>query len=126
MLTQSGGCLTQPKELFIEKFVSLVEENMSDNELSVEKLAGMLNISQKMLYRRVKNATGLSAKALVRKIRLRNAAILLSKYDRTVAEVAYKVGYNDPSYFTKSFGTEFKKTPLQFQREAKSTAAGDK
>ena len=126
MLTQSGGSLTQPKELFIEKFVSLVEENMSDNELSVEKLAGMLNISQKMLYRRVKNATGLSAKALVRKIRLRNAAILLSKYDLTVAEVAYKVGYNDPSYFTKSFGTEFKKTPLQFQREAKSTAAGDK
>lgn len=124
MSAQSGESLTQPKELFIEKFVSLVEENMSDNELSVDKLAGMLNISQKMLYRRVKNATGLSAKALVRKIRLRNAAILLSKYDLTVAEVAYKVGYNDPSYFTKSFGTEFKKTPLQFQREAKGTAAG--
>jgi AraC-like DNA-binding protein len=67
MLTQSGGSLTQPKELFFEKFVSLVEENMSDNELSVEKLAGMLNISQKMLYRRVKNATGLSARHLSEK-----------------------------------------------------------
>lgn len=117
--THPGETVTEAEELFIEKFVSLVEEHMSDSQLSVEKLAEMLNISQKMLYRRVKSATGVSVKAFIRKVRLKNAAILLSKYDLTVAEVAYKVGYNHPSYFTKSFSTEFNKTPLQFQKEAR-------
>ncbi len=111
---------TRDHELFIEKFTRMVEKHLSDSELSVESLASLLNVSQKTLYRRVKDATGLSVRSFIRKARLSKAAILLANYDISVAEAAFKVGYNDPSYFSRSFRDQFKATPLQFQKEARA------
>lgn len=105
------------QEVFVEQLISLIEEHISESDLSVEKLSGMMQMSQKMLYRRVKSATGLSIISLIKKVRLKNAAKLLSSTDLSVAEAAYRVGFNDPSYFTKSFGSEFGKTPVRFQKE---------
>ena len=109
---------------FIDELTSLVEKHMSDSDLSVEKLSGMMKMSNKMLYRRVKSYTGLTTVMFIRKIRLKNAAGLLASTDLSVAEVAYQVGFKDPSYFTKSFGKEFAKTPVQFQKELKKIKKG--
>jgi AraC-like DNA-binding protein/ligand-binding sensor domain-containing protein len=110
---------------FIDRLTYLVEKNLDDSDLSVEKLAGMMNMSQKMLYRRVKSSTGLSIISFIRKIRLKNSAVLLVSTDLSVAEVAYRVGFKDPSYFTKSFGQEFDKTPVQFQKEMDKIRKGN-
>ena len=105
------------QDKFIDTLTQLVEKHMSESDLSVEKLSGIMNMSQKMLYRRVKSYTGMSTIMFIRKIRMKNAATLLANTDLSVAEVAYRVGFKDPSYFTKSFGEEFAKTPVQFKKE---------
>jgi AraC-like DNA-binding protein len=47
-------------------------------------------------------------------MRIRRAAQLLEKSQLTVMEVAYKVGFNDPRYFTKHFKSEYQLTPTQY------------
>lgn len=114
-IPESTGANRQDK--FIEELTSLVEKHISDSDLSIEKLSGMMNMSHKTLYRRVKSYAGMPTIMFIRKIRLKNAAVLLANTDLSMAEIAYRVGFKDPSYFTKSFGEEFGKTPMQFQKE---------
>jgi len=59
----------------------------------------------------------MSAIDYIRTIRMKKAALLLSNRNFTVAEVMYKVGFSNHSYFAKCFGTMFGLTPTQYQAE---------
>jgi len=59
--------------------------------------------------------TGLSTSAFIRDQRLRKAIQKLEKTDETVAEIAYSVGFNSPSYFIKCFKESYQMTPLEYQ-----------
>jgi AraC-like DNA-binding protein len=60
----------------------------------------------------------------VRIIRLKKAAELLVTTNLNVSEVSYKVGINDPFYFSKCFKAQFGKTPSAFQKEGVNGGAG--
>lgn len=98
----------------IQKAIKYVEENLSDTDLSVESLSRELGISRVHLYKKMVAITGQSPVEFIRKIRLRHAAQLLEKSQLTVAEVAYKVGFNNPKYFTKYFKEEYKTLPSHY------------
>ncbi len=103
-------------QLFMNNLLDAIEDNIGDCELSVEKLCAIMKMSQTMLYRKLKAYTGLSITSFVRKIRLKKGAQLLLHSDMTISEIAYKVGFNDPGYFTKCFHQEFGKSPKNFQK----------
>lgn len=103
-------------QLFMNNLLDAIEDNMGDCELSVEKLCVIMKMSQTMLYRKLKAYTGLSITSFVRKIRLKNGARLLLQSGLSISEIAYKVGFNDPGYFTKCFHQEFGKSPKNFQK----------
>ena len=84
---------------------------MSDSNLSVEAIGAELGLSRVQLYRKVKALTGLSPIELLRKARLQKAKELIKGTDKTIAEVAYEVGFTAPSYFTKCFKEEFGISP---------------
>ena len=96
---------------FIQRFKSIVEENMDNSDLSVEDIGAEMNLSRVQLYRKVKALTGCSPVDLLRKARLAEAYRLLTESELTVSEIAYKVGFTSPSYFTKCFKEEFGKVP---------------
>ncbi len=104
------------ERLFMTKLLDAIEENLADSELSVEKLCLIMNMSQTMLYRKLKGYTGLSITSFIRKIRLKNGAQLLLQTDLSISEIAYRVGFNDPGYFTKCFHQEFGQSPKNFQK----------
>ena len=93
------------------KFRDFVERNMTDSDLSVETIGAELGLSRVQLYRKVKALTGQSPVELLRKSRLQRGRQLLETTDKTVAEVAYEVGFSAPSYFTKCFKDEFGVSP---------------
>ena len=92
---------------FIACFRDVVERRMTESELSVEDLAADMHLSRVQLYRKVKALTGSSPVELLRTARLNRGYQLLVTTDKTVAEVAYDVGFSSPSYFTKCFKDEF-------------------
>ena len=97
--------------LFIVRFKDVVESRLSDSDLSVDDLAAAMNLSRVQLYRKVKAISGSSPVELLRSARLNRGYQLLVKGDKTIAEVAYEVGFTAPSYFTKCFKDEFGISP---------------
>lgn len=100
---------------FIIKVTRIIEENIDNPELSVSLLSEKLGISSKQLYRRVKQCTDLTAVEYIRKLRLQKAALLLKNPEFTINEVMYMVGFSNPSYFSRSFASEYGMPPSEWR-----------
>ena len=95
------------EDSFISRFKKIVEERLSDSDLSVEDLAADMRLSRVQLYRKVKALTGNTPIDLLRKARLAQAQRLLQTTTLSVSEIAYQVGFASPSYFSKCYKDEF-------------------
>ncbi len=99
---------------FAEKLRGLIEENLTNPELTVEDLGAHIGMGRVQLYRKAKALTGYGPNELLRMARLKKAAVLLASTDKTVAEVSYAVGFSAPSYFTKCYKEYFGESPTDF------------
>ncbi len=96
---------------FIQKFNRAVDDNMSNSDLSVEDIGDIMLLSRVQLYRRVKAMTGKSPVEIIRERRLKRANLLLADTSLSVSEIAYRVGFASPSYFTKCYKDFFGHSP---------------
>jgi ligand-binding sensor domain-containing protein/signal transduction histidine kinase/CheY-like chemotaxis protein/AraC-like DNA-binding protein len=103
-----------PEIDFLQSFIALVEEDMSDSDLNIDNLCQKMGMSRTKLYHKIKLSTGMPISDFIRTLRLKKAASLLLKDDVTIAEAMYHVGIHTHSYFTKAFKTEFGMTPSQY------------
>ena len=111
---ETGESAARPQENdFLSRFRTLVRGRLGDEDLSVEQLGSELGLSRVQLYRKVKALTGYSPVELVRITRLKAAEQLLKTTDKTVAEVAYAVGFGTPSYFSKCYKELFGSLPTE-------------
>ncbi|MFD1257839.1 two-component regulator propeller domain-containing protein [Mucilaginibacter terrae] len=99
--------LESPDEKFVQKALQVIEQNISNTEFSVEELSSEMYMSRVTLYKKCLALTGKSPVELIRSVRLKRAAQLLSNDYLTVSQVCYKVGFKSQKYFTKSFKAEF-------------------
>ncbi len=105
---------TSADELFLQKALKIIEENMQVSDFSVEDFVEKLGASRANLHRKLKALTGLSTTEFIRSIRLKRAAQLIQNKVGNVSDVAYEVGFTNLSYFTRCFKEEFKCTPSEF------------
>ena len=101
-------------EKFLSNIIRLIEDHLSDADLNVNALCELSGISNKQIYRKIKQLTGMSPVEYIKSIRMKKAAMLLQQKKFTVAEVMYMVGFSNHSYFSKCFQAEFGKTPRQY------------
>jgi signal transduction histidine kinase/ligand-binding sensor domain-containing protein/DNA-binding response OmpR family regulator len=106
--------LNSSDEHFLERAIKIVEENINNASLDIEFLEEELKMSNMQLYRKLKSLTNLSGNEFIKSIRLKKAVQLLETESFTIAEVSYKVGFNDPSYFSRMFKKEFGKAPSEY------------
>lgn len=92
-----------------------IEKNIDDPQLSVEKLAGQMGRSRAAFYRDLSKAAGKTPHQFILDIRLEHACRRLLSTPRSVAEIAYETGFNDPSYFSKIFAKQFGAPPSIFR-----------
>ena len=117
-LVQSAGMTLSVEESQNEKFLNeinqIIESQLENTELNVQKLAEFSGFSSKQIYRKLKELTGHTAVDYIKSIRLKKAAFLLSQRKFTVSEVMYMVGFSNSSYFSKCFAEMYGKTPKQY------------
>jgi CheY-like chemotaxis protein len=101
-------------ELFLEKLHEVINANLEDENLDVDKLANIMNMSKPTLYRKIKSISNLTANELINLTRLKKAAELLAHTDYKIYEVAIIVGYNSQSNFGRSFLKQFGMTPSEY------------
>lgn len=104
-------------EKFISDIITLVENHLSDKNLSVEFISSEFALSHSVLYRKIKALTGLSISEFIRGIRLKKAAQLLLSKQYSISEVAFLVGFNDIKYFRQCFRDQYKVLPSAYQNQ---------
>ena len=101
-------------DIFLQELCEHIQANLNDAEFGVAELAAAVPMSQMQLYRKLKALTGKTPSQFIRSYRLRKGLELLRKGELTVSEIAYDVGFTDPSYFSRVFQKEFGKNPSDF------------
>jgi AraC-like DNA-binding protein len=112
--------LPAPKKqdtLFAEQLNEAIRKNMSNPNLKMEELVEEMGLGRVQLYRKVKAITGVTPVELLRKMRLQEAYVLLGSTTKTVAEIAFEVGFNTPGYFSKCFKEEYGKLPGEIREK---------
>ncbi len=107
---------TQDK-IFIDQLKEAILKNMSNPNLKMDELGDEIGLSRVQMYRKVKVLTGFSPVELLRQMRLQRGFNLLNSTSKTVAEIAYEVGFNTPGYFSKCFKEQFGKQPSDMRAE---------
>ncbi|SFW73222.1 hybrid sensor histidine kinase/response regulator transcription factor [Chitinophaga sancti] len=105
---------------FLEKINMIIEKNLDNAQFSVDDFALAMKMGRTLFYKKVKGLTGYSPNEYIRLVRVKKAAELLNTGEYTVAEVAYKVGMNDPFYFSKCFKTQFGVPPSVHLKKVKA------
>lgn len=96
---------TKPTKSFMERATDILEHHYMDSQFDITEFADAMSMSKSLLTKRIKEETGQSTSQFIRNYRLSIAReLLLENYaDRNITEIAYKVGFNDPKYFTRCF-----------------------
>ena len=109
---------TDLRQEFTNKVTTVILEHLSDCDFDVPQLANELSMSRTTLHRRMKEMTGKTTSAFIRDIRMQEARrILSSSSNIRVNEVAYRVGFNDPKYFSHCFKEKFGMLPGEYSQE---------
>lgn len=106
----SLGKLPQ-NDSFLENVLQSIDDHLNNEAFGVEMLCREVGISERQLQRKLKAVTNKSPNQLITSVRLHRAKELLTKRNYTVAEVAFQTGFTSPSYFSKCFKREFRKSP---------------
>ncbi len=97
-----------PETKFLQKIIKIIHEELSNHSFgSSIHLSRKMHLSESQIYRKLKAITGKSTAVFIRSVRLQKAKELIQTTDKTISEIAYEVGFNDPSWFSRAFKEEF-------------------
>ncbi len=102
------------EQFFLNRLNEEIEKNISDENFSVESLVNIFNMSRSNLQKKLKSISGVTPGDYLRNYRLRRACKLLLETNMRINEVAYSVGFNTPSYFTRVFQKAYGMLPKEF------------
>ena len=103
--------LSKKDEAFAERLRQVVDDYLTDPNLTVEFLGSKLQLSRTQLFRRVKAVAGKGPLDYIRERRLIRADELLRTTDMTIQQVALELCFSSPGYFTKCYKEYFGHLP---------------
>ncbi len=118
--------VTSLDEKFMKKALEIVEQNMENASFSVEDMAAELAMSRVSLYKKLLSLTQKTPIEFIRIIRLKRAADLLENSQDSVSEIAYKVGFNSPRYFSNYFKEMYNELPSEYIKKHRRNTGGFK
>jgi signal transduction histidine kinase/ligand-binding sensor domain-containing protein/CheY-like chemotaxis protein/AraC-like DNA-binding protein len=101
---------------FLEKIIAYIEANIKDTQLGVDSIAEIFNLSRTQIYRKIKALTGKSVVEFIRTVRLKKALQLMDTQKYSLSEIAFEVGFNSASYFTRAFKETYGKAPSAYSK----------
>lgn len=105
-------------EKFLSKLLKTIEEHMSDSDFSVEMLCELVGMSRANIHKKLKSLLNQSATEFINSVRLKRAAQLIKQKAGNISEIAYDVGFNNLSYFSRAFKKHFNITPKEMFENA--------
>ena len=101
-------------ERFLQDVIDHINKNIENDEFSVEELSDIMAMSRSNLFRKLKQLTKMSPVEFIYYIRLQKAVQYLLERKYSMSEIAWKVGFKNPSSFSKSFKKQYGKSPSEY------------
>ena len=114
----SSSTVESADQLYLQRALAVVERHLKNSQFGSELFAKEMGVSQRHLSRKLILLSGIPASQFIRKIRLLRAGELLATNAGKVSEVAYRVGFNNLSYFTKCFKALHKSLPHDYAKRS--------
>lgn len=102
---------------FLQDLVRYIEDQLDDVRLNAEQLEKHLHLSKMQLYRKLKALSDMTPGEFIRYVRLKQAAHLLVTTRLTVAEIFYRTGFNNQSYFFREFKKIYQCSPNEYREQ---------
>ena len=112
--TPSEIVVSSLDEQLLKKAFKVVEENISNEQFDIPFFCSELGVSRTMLFTKIKAWTNFTPNEFIHEIRMKRAAQLLEQNKINISQISYKVGFNNPKYFSKCFQKKFGETPTQY------------
>jgi len=110
----------------LKRLLDVFETHVAESDFSTEDFAREVGMSRSNLHRKLQALTNQPTHEFLRSLRLKRAAQLLKKSTAPVTEVAYAVGFNNLSHFTKIFRQQFGQTPSEFASKDSTIQTSEK
>jgi len=104
---------------FLNDFAGIVEQNLNNENFSVDDICKVIGISRVQLYRKVKALLDCSITDYILNRRLKKAKYLLNNESFTISEITYMVGFSNPNYFSTVFKGKYGCTPSEYKKKEK-------
>ena len=109
-----ADALNQQDKALMDRLYAIMEEELSNEELNINKFTEMMYMSRTKLYYKIKGLTGETPNAFFKKYKLNRAAEMLKSGNHNISEVSDLTGFSSPTVFTRNFRAQFGKTPSEF------------
>jgi ligand-binding sensor domain-containing protein/signal transduction histidine kinase/DNA-binding response OmpR family regulator len=104
-------------EQLLKKAFKIVEENISNEQFDIPFFCSELGVSRTMLFTKIKAWTNFTPNDFINEIRMKRAAQLLELNKLNISQISYKVGFNNPKYFSKCFQKKYGVTPTEYSNK---------
>ena len=100
---------------FLKRALDCVYKHLDDADYDRDAFAADMGASASTLYNKLRSVTGMNVSGFIRDIRMKEAKrIALQQPDLRVSDLAYKVGFHDPKYFSTCFKKTYGVQPSEF------------
>lgn len=106
--------LSANEETFLTELLGIIDAQISDENFNIDSLGRAIGISRPQLYRKIQGLAGKAPNNLIRDLRLDKSFSLLKRKSGNISEIAFEVGFSNPSYFAKCFVRKFGCLPSRF------------
>ena len=104
-----------PEQQFLEKALNCVHEHLDDSNYDRDAFAADMGASSSTLYNKLRAITGMNVTTFIRDVRMKEARRLAEKDpSMRVSDLAYRVGFQDPKYFSTCFKKYYGVQPKEF------------
>lgn len=109
--------LLSPNDKLLERIMRVINDNLSDSDLSVDFIAQEVGVSRVHLHRKMKELTNQTPHSFIRNIRLKQAAKLLKESHQSITEVMYACGFSNPASFSTMFKSQYGCSPREYMNQ---------
>ena len=121
-IVKDGKIIHKDDRIFLDNFMKIIDENISNPELKAGMIAEKLGISKRVLYRKLETITDKKPLNIIKDIRIELAVKLLATSKLTIEEIMYKTGYDNRSSFYRNFKEAKGMTPKEFRSKTLKSA----
>ena len=104
---------------FAQSYTDFIQKHLDDSSLDVPQMCEAMSVSRSVLFEKCRGLLDTTPAIFLRRLRIERAEALIREGGRTMAEISYSVGFNDPHYFSKVFKLQTGMTPTEYRNSLK-------